>query len=74
MNPSTGEGCFIVYRPEEESPYSHASVKLRGIQTGHDYRVRNIIGGEESTASEEELIGGFDVSLEPGCARVYHFK
>ncbi len=70
LNPVTGEGCFIVYRPEV-SPYSHASVKLRGLTAGQDYTVRDLISGEETTVTGETLSKGFDIGLSPDSARIF---
>ncbi len=73
LNPSTGEGCFIVYRPES-SPYSHASVKLQALPEGRNYRVLEIVRGEASNRSSETLSKGCDIALEPGSACIYSFK
>ncbi len=73
LNPVTGEGCFIAYRPEG-SPYSHASVKLRGLTETRNYSVRDMISGEESNGTGETLSKGFDIGLEPDSARLFYVK
>ncbi|HPO13118.1 MAG TPA: alpha-galactosidase [Candidatus Hydrogenedentes bacterium] len=73
LNPETGEGCFIVYRPEH-SPYSHASVRLQALPADRNYEVQEIIHGEQSNISSETLSNGFDIALEPDSACIYFFK
>lgn len=73
IDAATGKGCFIVYRPED-SPYSHAAIRLRGVPAERSYTVRDVITGEESTLSGEALRAGLDIALEPGAAKVCAFE
>lgn len=73
INPSSGEGCVIAYRPED-SPYTRAAVRLRGVDPEKDYGVRDLLTGKTSAESGQRLLDGYEIELEPGTACVHQFK
>jgi alpha-galactosidase len=71
-DPATGEGFFVVLRPEESS-YASAEVRLRGIEPDKTYTVSRIDGRQKRDVSGRELLSGLTVALQPGESEVLRF-
>ncbi|MFO7973061.1 MAG: alpha-galactosidase [Candidatus Hydrogenedentota bacterium] len=72
-DPEARAGYFITFRPEP-SRYGTAQVRLRGLEPDATYRLRNLMSGEEQTATGVELAKTFELKLAPGAAQVWEFS
>ena len=67
-----GEGFFVVLRPAESTMPS-SEVRFGGVESGSSYEFRSLDGSEAREIIGSELLGGLEISLEPGGSKVMRF-
>jgi alpha-galactosidase len=72
--PGEGDGIVQVYK-RAGSPYETAKFGLRGIDTGRDYLITDLDGGEFTVSGRELREKGFSVTItESPKAKVFKYK
>jgi alpha-galactosidase len=72
-DPVSGEGFFVVLRPQE-SAYASAEVRFRGVEPDKKYKLSRSDGSQTRDVSGQELLSGLTVALHRGESEVLRFQ
>jgi alpha-galactosidase len=72
-DPAAGDGFLVVLRPQE-STYTSADVKLRGIDPDKKYKLARLDGSQSREVSGRELLAGFAIRVRAGESEVLRYQ